>query len=374
MSLPERQSWDVAVLGGGPAGCAAALSLRALRPELSVLLVEATSYGATRLGEVLSPASRSLLDHLGVAAAFDEAGFMAAPGIGVAWGSAELGDNPSLFSARGDGWHLDRARFDAMLAREATLRGVTVRAGAKLTGSDTVPGGWQLTFEEGPSETTRFVIDATGRTAIFARARGARSRSEDRLAGFARFCATEPGSDPRMLVEASPEGWWYTAPLPGGTRVVTFLTDLDLARNLGLPDDEAWHRLLEQTTWIKRSVADVTPCLVRAADSRILAPMTGPGWLAAGDAAMAFDPLSSIGITKALRSGLLASFAAADALCSGDPAASLARYQALHQREWTGYLRARNQHYGEEQRFTAHPFWQRRHVPPSIRITEKRVV
>jgi NADPH-dependent 2,4-dienoyl-CoA reductase/sulfur reductase-like enzyme len=38
---------DVAVLGGGPAGCAAALSLRALRPELSVLLVEATSYGAT---------------------------------------------------------------------------------------------------------------------------------------------------------------------------------------------------------------------------------------------------------------------------------------------------------------------------------------
>ncbi len=373
MKLPERQTWDVAIIGGGPAGCAAALSLRELRPELSVLVVEGTSYGATRLGEVLSPAARSLLEHLGVAAAFDEEGFVAAPGTGVVWGSVELTDNPSLFSARGDGTHLDRARFDAMLALEAERRGAFVRSGAKLSGSDAVPGGWQLTFSDDSTETARFVIDATGRTATFARARGARIQAEDRLTGFARFCATEAGSDPRMIVEACPDGWWYTAPLPGGTRVVTFLTDIDLAREMGLPDDDAWHRVLARTRWVKRSVVDVTACLVRSADSRILAPMTGPGWLATGDAAMAFDPLSSLGITKGLRSGILASFAAADALCGGDPAASLARYEALHQREWAGYLRARSVHYAEERRFGAHPFWQRRGAPPSQRIPETRL-
>lgn len=373
MKLPERQTWDVAIIGGGPAGCAAALSLRELRPELSVLVVEGTSYGATRLGEVLSPAARSLLEHLGVAAAFDEEGFVAAPGTGVVWGSVELTDNPSLFSARGDGTHLDRARFDAMLALEAERRGAFVRSGAKLSGSDAVPGGWQLTFSDDSTETARFVIDATGRTATFARARGARIQAEDRLTGFARFCATEAGSDPRMIVEACPDGWWYTAPLPGGTRVVTFLTDIDLARDLGLPDDDAWHRVLARTRWVKRSVVDVTACLVRSADSRILAPMTGPGWLATGDAAMAFDPLSSLGITKGLRSGILASFAAADALFGGDPAASLARYEALHQREWAGYLRARSLHYAEERRFGAHPFWQRRGAPPSQRIPETRL-
>ena len=269
MKPPERQTWDVAIIGGGPAGCAAALSLRELRPELSVLVAEGTSYGATRLGEVLSPAARSLLEHLGVAAAFDEEGFVAAPGTGVVWGSVELTDNPSLFSARGDGTHLDRARFDAMLAREAERRGAVVRSGAKLSGSDAVPGGWQLTFSDDSTETARFIIDATGRTATFARARGARIQAEDRLTGFARFCATEAGSDPRMIVEACPDGWWYTAPLPGGTRVVTFLTDIDLAREMGLPDDDAWHRVLARTRWVKRSVVDVTACLVRSADSRM---------------------------------------------------------------------------------------------------------
>lgn len=369
MSGAERQTWDVAVLGGGPAGCAAALSLRALRPELSVLLVEATSYGATRLGEILSPAARGLLSHLGVTEAFDEEGFVAAPGTGVVWGSAELTDNPSVFSARGDGAHLDRARFDAMLAREASRRGATVLSGARLQGSEAVPGGWQLTFDEGTTDLARFVIDATGRTATFARARGARFHAADRLTGFARFCQVEAGSDPRMLVEACPDGWWYTAPLPGGLRVVACMTDLDLARDLALPGSEAWDRLLGQTHWIKRSVGALTPCLVRSADSRILSPMTGPRWVATGDAAMAFDPLSALGITKALRSGILASFAAADTLSSDRESTALARYEALHVREWSGYLRARSLHYAEERRFSAHPFWKRRHGPVSWSLT-----
>jgi hypothetical protein len=138
------------------------------------------------------------------------------------------------------------------------------------------------------------------------------------------------------------------------------MTDLALARDLGLPDRGAWDRLLGATRWIKRCVTAPTQCIVRPADSRLISPMTGPGWLATGDSAMAFDPLSSLGITKALRSGLLASFAAFDYLYSSHAKASLARYEALHLREWAGYLRARHLHYAAETRFREHPFWRPR--------------
>ena len=42
---------DVVILGGGPAGAAAALSLRRHAPSLSVALVEQSNYDAPRVGE-----------------------------------------------------------------------------------------------------------------------------------------------------------------------------------------------------------------------------------------------------------------------------------------------------------------------------------
>ena len=52
--------------------------------------------------------------------------------------------------------------------------------------------------------------------------------------------------------------------------------------------------------------------------ARALDTITGPGWLAVGDAAMSFDPLSLRGVTWALESGLAAA-RAHDASLQGDP-------------------------------------------------------
>ena len=87
--------------------------------------------------------------------------------------------------------------------------------------------------------------------------------------------------------------------------------------------------------------------------------MTGEAWLAVGDAATTFDPLSSLGILKGLRSGILASYAIGDYF-NGSPS-SLEKYEAILAREFEEYLTTRSDYYRREQRWENLPFWRRRY-------------
>ena len=78
---------DVAIAGGGPGGCAAALSLRAFAPSLSVALIEATKYDAPRIGETLPPPARALLEHVGVWETFLAQSHRPVYGTSSAWGA-----------------------------------------------------------------------------------------------------------------------------------------------------------------------------------------------------------------------------------------------------------------------------------------------
>jgi len=111
--------YDVAIVGGGPAGCATALSLRSHEPSLSVIIIEASAYEPPRLGETLPPPARRLLDHLGVWEAFQRQGHREVYGTAAVWGSVGLHEHDFIYTPRDTGWHLDRAAFDAMLARAA---------------------------------------------------------------------------------------------------------------------------------------------------------------------------------------------------------------------------------------------------------------
>ena len=66
-------------------------------------------------------------------------------------------------------------------------------------------------------------------------------------------------------------------------------------------------------------------------------------WLAVGDAASRFDPLSSLGIAKALRSGIFASYASGDWLTRAD-AAGLRRYRLYIRKEFNRYLETHAQY------------------------------
>ena len=358
---------DVAVAGGGPGGCAAALALRAHAPGLSVALAEASAYGGERIGETLPPPAADVLQHLGVWDAFAAQAHHPAYGTAAAWGSPVPHENEFLYRVRQVGWHLDRGAFDGMLAGQAAARGVDVRRGTRVLDAARQDGGWRLSLSSGDELRARFLVDATGAGASLVRRHGgARQVVADRLAGFVRFFRQPGGGGaPHTLIEAFADGWWYTAPLPDGRRVVACMTDSDLARALRVDEDGAWRALLEGTAprvceSLGDAVQDGEP-IVRAARSRRLDPAAGEGWIAVGDAASTFDPLSSQGMLKALRSGIYAAYAAGDLLASGDHA-GMHRYRAFVEREFAAYLRTRARYYADERRWPEREFWRRRHA------------
>jgi flavin-dependent dehydrogenase len=355
-------TWDVAIVGGGPAGAACAIALRQTFPALRVGVVESSDYTQLRAGEVLPPLARGLLAHLDVLEQMSGEQGMLACGLASAWGSEDLQERDYFYGTAGEGWYLDRCRFDAMLARKAEALGATVLLRSSLQEAERDGYRWRLRLSSGERVVTRWVVDTTGRKALFARRQGATQCVQDRLTGFLRVVRCPHASSAQMVIEAVPQGWWYTAPLPDGRCIAALMTDADIGRSMGLVADGAWMEALKSTKHVQRVLGADVQCeerMVRSAVTVRLDAVYGEGWIAAGDSAAAYDPLSGCGIVHALRSGIVAAFATGDALCHGDRS-GLKRYAAMVRAQVAGFEQARCEQYAREERWKDRPFWQRR--------------
>ena len=213
----------------------------------------------------------------------------------------------------------------------------------------------------------RWLIDATGRRGALARRQGVRHHRDDQLVAFFALFRQPCGpadEDSRTVIEAAPDGWWYTALLPSGRRVVVYLTDADLVRPRALCEKESYLSLLDRTEHIRARLAahgyvmEGVPRGAPAHSARLARP-GGEGWLAVGDAALAFDPLSSQGLLTALFTGMEAANAL-DAHLSGD-AEAVGRYGLRLATIYEAYLRNLATFYSFEARWPGRVFWQRRH-------------
>lgn len=334
-----------------------------------VCVVDSGRSSLPRVGETIPPDTRLLLQELGVWEGFVAQRHEACLGSCSAWGSDALGYNDIVLNAYGRGWHLDRRRFDALLARSVVTDGAHLVVGSTLR--DCEPDGdagfrLHLSGAEGRTSalTARIVVDATGSRAGVARGFGARAMFLDRLAfvyGF--FDASAASSSSRMtMLEAVETGWWYAARLPDSRLAVAFATDPDIVQRDGLANAGRWFARALRTRHIAPRLDGCRflagSLAVRLAPSFLLDTVAADRWLAVGDAAAAYDPLSSQGIYKALADGIHAARVIAARLRSD--VNMMAAYETAIADRFEDYRISRNYFYGIEARWAGSPFWRRR--------------
>ena len=360
------KAFDVFIVGGGPAGAATAISLQAVAPDLTVCIADMGRDGLFRVGESVPPLIKPFLEHLGVWQAFLRDRHCQSFRTVSAWGSPELISNEFFLSAHNTGWRLDRNRFDAMLLGKAKQQGTTI-LNAKTSSVYHDSGQWRIDCGESGIYTARCVVDATGRSALVSRLAGIKPVNYDQLVASTVFF--EDRASPNVtgadaaLIESFQQGWWYTAATPGNRRVVALMTDADIAHHLRANRLETWLACLAKTTHIKTVLCNSQPLgppKLWPASSRLLQGIGPQSLIAVGDAYSRFDPLSSQGIIKALRSAIFGSYALADWMLRSD-SSGFSRYEALMQREFASYRNTLRNFYREEMRWPDSPFWQRRH-------------
>ena len=265
---------------------------------------------------------------------------------------------------------MDRAGFDQWLRDSAIARGVALRPGLRLVHIAWHDARWRAELSDGTTHhvvVADILVDASGARSAVARTLGVRRTHErqDRLAcGWAHLRCTGGHGAGITIVEATADGWWYTAPLPGGSRALAFHTDRDLpaariAANLtGLPKYAC-----ATTQEVARALAtcDHSPIIASgytAANGSFLQRPVGEGWLAVGDAAIATDPIAARGLLQALYTGIVAAKTIGRHL-SGDTDA-FQIYAAVVADLFEQYQRGRQHCYAQEKRFPESAFWQRR--------------
>ena len=248
-----------------------------------------------------------------------------------------------------DKWALDEARRAGVRVLEGSVVEAAIQAGrVRLTirrrGRDNLAA-------EGA-----FAVDATGR-------RGALTRTGREPPGYRTTAITghfPPGARDSTLIASFADGWVWSAPVVAGRRDVTVMLDAAEARDPETAFRDALRQVVLQgfarvEGEAALRAADVTPYMVRAAPERETRT------IAVGDASSALDPLTGLGVMKAMDSGLTAAVAVRTALDRPAHARLAFGFHEDKERGLAEESAARTAgFYAEERRFADRPFWRRR--------------
>jgi geranylgeranyl reductase family protein len=314
------ERWDVVVVGGGPAGSAAALA--ALRAGASVLVVDRAEFPRDKVcGDGIAPEALDVLAALGLDPAELVAGSPPVPRLALrSPGGATVDRAPSRPSHVVPRAVLDHRLLAAARARGAAFRRHVVRTLRPDPDGVTVDGGLRASV----------VVGADGAESVVRRALGLRTHRPDRLAVAIRGYAPElPGQAGTLLLATTERRWpayAWSFPLGDGRANVGYGELVSGgATRAALVD--GLHRLLPGVAPgpLRAHRLPLSTGRPRLPDGRVLL---------AGDAAGLVNPLTGEGIFYAVLSGALAGVAAG----SGEGAG--ARHRALLDRRLAGHLRS----------------------------------
>ena len=305
VSTDQNCLYDVIVAGGGPAGSTAATIL-AQYGHL-VLLLEKGSHPRFHIGESMLPFSESVLERLGIDWSQH----------GIAKAGAEFIDEAigkRMFFQLSDerqAYQIERAGFDAELFANAQKHGVITRQNTAVTAVDIGENGVAVSADITHYK-SRYLIDATGRSAIM----GRRNRSIERIENLAKFAlythfsqVTSQASirffqQGNIIVPIVDIGWIWVIPLAGQKVSVGLV--VNGKRPAAETTTALFQRYLQQSDYLLELLDGATqdwPIRSEANFSYVNQQRYGERYVCCGDAGGFLDPVFSSGVFLALTGG-----------------------------------------------------------------------
>ncbi len=340
--MQNGNSYDVIVIGGGPAGstAAAVLALKGRR----VLLLEKEKFPRYHIGESLLPYGYDTLRRIGVLDRMKSSHFVRKHSVQFV-GASGRASVPFYFSQQlqheaSTTWQVLRSEFDQLLLDNAREKGAEVIeeiAVRELIQIDGAVRGVKAVTASG--ETREFhapvTIDATGRDAFSIARNGWKVRDPqlNKIAiwTYYRGALRDAGIDEGATTVAYvPEkGWFWYIPLANDIVSVGVVAEKDYLYKNTRDLKEIFDGEVKKNAWIEKHLAaghQTGPYRVTGEYSYRSRHCAADGLVLAGDAFAFLDPVFSSGVLLALRSGELAADAVDDALTAGD--VSAARFAA----------------------------------------------
>jgi len=319
--------FDVAIVGGGPAGSTVGTLLAKYNPELKILILEREAFPRDHVGESQLPLISRILDEMGVWDKVEAAGFPIKIGATYRWGCTDdLWDFEFLPDGKFDpaprpgtytgqrqstAFQVDRAIFDKILLDHAASMGCTVRESTAvrkvLREGDRVEG---LVLDDGSQVTARYYVDASGTSGIVRRAMGVGVDYPTNLQNIAIWnywnnaeWATHIGvGGTRIQILALKVGWFWFIPLGPVRTSIGLVIPARYYKEQGKRPDELYDEAMRSDPILSKLLRNATaePTVRTTRDwSNVSERLTGENWFLAGESAGFADPILSAGMSLA---------------------------------------------------------------------------
>jgi flavin-dependent dehydrogenase len=360
--------YDVAIIGGGPAGSTAATLLS--KAGRRVIVLEREKFPRFHIGESLLPFSMQTFTRLGLQEKL-RAQFVEKFGGEIAEAGGEKAAKfyfKDGFASRTDrSYQVTRSKFDKMLLDHAGESGAEIceetsvddvrfdDAGVTLfLGRDMlspVPGRGPSRIEIKPRPSAiraKYLIDASGRNSVIGNKFKLKKSYQhlQKLSLFAHYQGLEreagiDGTLTRMV--RTLDSWFWVIPLENDRTSIGIVLEAADFKKSGLSAEQFFEHAIAEQPLVRNRIGDgrrVSQVYTAADFSYRSAKLAGDRWLLAGDAAGFIDPVFSSGVFLAVLAGEQAADVLHEVLDHPKRARRLFRYyERLVNRAMDVYLR-----------------------------------